>query len=112
LTYQKSKNDLELKKIQADINATNALATQRNTPGAKPTQTQRTNQSMSEDYNSLKNMPVNNAVDELLSGRADYIAAYGISGFKQLWDTVLADAIRAGQAKPYSEYFKDQSLEY
>lgn len=56
------------------------------------------NKSFGEDYSAIKNLSVPDAVNELKQGAQDYISAYGMDGYKRLWNTVLGDAIRMGQA--------------
>lgn len=66
--------------------------------GATVTQTQQNNQDFADDYKSLKNMSVSNAMNAMNSKWSDMIAKYGASGANKLWNTVLADAIEVGQA--------------
>lgn len=64
----------------------------------KPTATELKNQDMASDYSTLKSMSVSDAVNAMNGQWGDMISRYGPDGAKQLWNTVLADAIYSGQA--------------
>ena len=108
-------------KLQNDLRESLALAEQRRASAGlsrekitteieergkeKPMTAAERNQSMADDIAGIKSLPVANAIKELQDGERDYRAAYGDSGYKQLWNAVLANAIRAGQAQSYDDYY-------
>lgn len=58
------------------------------------------NQSFGEDYQELKNMSVSDASRNMSANADAFISSYGYEGFKDLWNSVMSDAIRQGQAMP------------
>lgn len=73
-----------------------------NTSSNKMTTSQR-NQSMADDIAQLQNRPVADAIQALEENKQLLISTYGISGYKQIWNTALDKAIRVGQARPYGQ---------
>ena len=108
-------------KLQNDLRESLALAEQRRASAGlsrekitteieergkeKPMTTAERNQSMADDIAGIKSLSVADAIKELQDGERDYRATYGDSGYKQLWNAVLANAIRAGQAQSYDDYY-------
>ena len=76
------------------------------------TKTEQKNIDFADVLSVIKSLSVTNAINELINGRADYVRVYGTTGYKNLWNTVLADAIRKGQAQSYDDYFSSPEETY
>lgn len=94
---------------QADIGLKGAQANYYNDRGVNAirggglTTTQQKNSDMASDYGTLKSMSVTNAASQMNSRWADMISKYGTDGAKQLWNSVLADAIAARTPDVYAK---------
>lgn len=69
------------------------------------TRTDMVNNAMATDLQNLTSMSVANAIKHLTDNRALYVKTYGESGYENLWDSALANAIKAKQAQDYNTYF-------
>jgi hypothetical protein len=66
---------------------------------------------MADDIADIQNLPTVDAIRELEQGKRAYIDAYGINGYKDLWDMALAGAIQRGEAKTYKGTYGDKKEE-
>lgn len=58
------------------------------------------NKSFGEDYKDFKSMSWNDAANNMKNNADSLIAAYGYDGYKELWNSVMADAIKGGHSQP------------
>jgi hypothetical protein len=96
-TEEKTQQDFENSLKQQETNYNTNKPYYKETDGSSGlTKTEQNNQSYGEDYQSLKSLSYDGAIAELTNNAAAYISQYGASGYKSLWNDVLADAIAEG----------------
>ena len=111
--YLDEKMAAEINRIQqaAATSAVNRKAKQAqlDEDNAKPKAltTAEKNSLMGKHIKAISALSANEAINELVTYRAEYTDVYGPAGYKQLWDSALAGFIREGQAQKYSNYFKN-----
>jgi len=105
-----SKNYIERK--QLEISQQNANTSERNSYNSQKNNTLSTSEKnlwIAEAARTYQTYPVKDAIAKLKETAPGIIAAVGVAGYKQVWDLALANAIRAGQAQSYDNYYKDPS---
>lgn len=70
---------------------------------SNPTRTDIKNQNMADDISKIQSYPVKDAIKILEDNKQQLISSYGVSGYKQIWNTALSKAIEFGQANPYKD---------
>jgi hypothetical protein len=95
--------DYNLESARVNISQQNANTNAKNASKSKaeekPTKSEQTNADFASDYSSLKAMSVKNAVKAMNDNWGSMLSRYGADGAVKLWNTVLADAIKMGQAE-------------